>query len=442
MPSTISPHPERDPERSEGSTSSRARRGTKGAGRPCSVTVDSTPREGGAVSWDALLSTYLPALVLAVGAGVALPAVPTLAKSFGVSFGVASGVITAFLLGNLAGTIPSGFLIDRFGRRVVLLSGPLLTSAVSVAVAFVQSFPELLVLRFFAGFAAQMWLMGRLAAISQNAAPAQRGRLVSWMFGMDSTGRLAGPMLGGFIASAWGVRAPFLVYAALALIALIPASSFGSDEAPPLRVPAEKTAAPRTLSLKEIVMPRLVYFGLTLFAGLTRGPVQADLLHLYAAFAYQLGAKQIGYLATAAAMVSLPIGFLSGWMMDRFGRKRSMVPGFLGVTCTMSGLALTAFAHLTLAWYVALFLLGVALQALTGGSIQTVGTDVAPAEARGTFLGLFRFTGQGGVALSPIIFALLADRVSYGSSFLFIAACASAVAFLLIFRIPETRDGR
>ena len=48
--------------------------------------------------------------------------------------------------------------------------------------------------------------------------------------------------------------------------------------------------------------------------------------------------------------------------------------------------------------------------------------------------------GQGGVALSPILFALLADQVSYGSSFLFIAACASVVAFLLIFRIPETRE--
>ncbi|MGH7033870.1 MAG: MFS transporter [Stellaceae bacterium] len=408
MPSTLSPRPERT--------------------------------ESGAVSWDAFLSTYLPALVLAIGAGVALPAVPTLAKSFGVSFGVASGVITAFLLGNLAGTIPSGFLIDRFGRRIVLIAGPLLTSAVSVAVAFVQSFPELLLLRFFAGFAAQMWLMARLAAISQNAAPAQRGRLVSWMFGMDSTGRLAGPMLGGFIASMWGIRAPFLVYAALALLALIPASSFAGDEAAPASKPKERETAPRTLTFKEIVMPRLVYFGLTLFAGLTRGPVQADLLHLYAAFAYQLDAKQIGYLATAAALVSLPIGFLSGWMMDRFGRKRSMVPGFLGVAFAMAALALTAFAHLSLAWYVALFLLGVALQALTGGSIQTIGTDVAPPEARGTFLGLFRFTGQGGVALSPILFALLADEVSYGSSFLFIAACASVVALLLIFRIPETRE--
>src|SRR5215469_6964297 len=182
-----------------------------------------------AVSWDALISTYLPALVLAIGTGVALPAVPTLAKSFNVSFGVASGVVTAFVLGNVAGTIPSGWLIDRFGRRIVLIAGPLLTAATACLIAFVHSFPELLVLRFFGGCAAQMWVMARLAAISHGAAPAQRGRLVSWMFGMDSTGRLAGPLVGGFIASAWGPRAPFLAYAVLALLALIPTSTLAKD---------------------------------------------------------------------------------------------------------------------------------------------------------------------------------------------------------------------
>ncbi len=186
-------------------------------------------------------------------------------------------------------------------------------------------------------------------------------------------------------------------------------------------------------------MPRLVYFGVALFAGLTRGPVQAGLLHLYAAFAYHLGPREIGYLATAASCLSLPIGFTGGWMMDRFGRKRAMVPGFVGVTIAMAALAASAFLHLSLTWYVALFLLGVAVQALTGGSIQTVGADVAPPEARGTFLGLWRFTGQGGNALSPIVFALLADGVSYGAAFLFVAASAAAVAFLLIRYVPETR---
>ena len=400
------------------------------------------PQQVSAVSWNAFLSTYLPALVLALGAGIALPAMPALARSFHVSFGVASGVVTAFLLGNLAGTIPSGWLIDRFGRRSVLISGPLLTSVVAFMVADAHSFPELLVLRFFNGCAAQMWVMARLAAISHGAAASQRGRQVSWMFGMDNTGKLAGPVLGGFIASAWGARAPFDAYAVMALLALLPTLIFAQNT--PRRAAASdaktRGAAPK-LSLRQIVMPRLVYFGVAMFAGLTRGPVQADLLHLYAAFAYHLGPEQIGYLATGAALVTWPIGFIAGWMMDRFGRKRTMVPGFTGVAISMLALAVSAFLHLSLSWYVALFLVGVALQALTGGSVQTVGADVAPPEARGTFLGLWRFTGQGGASLSPVIFALLAVQLNYSLAFLFIAASAMVVAFLLVRYVPETRTG-
>lgn len=397
-------------------------------------------RAGAALSWDAVLSTYLPALVLALGTGIALPALPTLAKSFGVGFGLASGVITAFLVGNLAGTIPSGWMIDRFGRRRVMLLGPLLTSATGFLVAASHSFPELLVLRFFNGWAAQMWLMGRLAGISQNAPPEQRGRQVTWMFGMDNTGRLTGPIVGGFIAAALGPRAPFVIYAVLALVALVPAFLFSAD------TPGEdrkRSAAPRrtTASLRSIVIPRLAYFGVALFSGLSRGPVQADLLHLYAAFAYHLGPRQIGYLATSAAVLSWPIGLVAGWLMDRFGRKRTMVPGFAGVGIAMAALAASAFLHLDLFRYVVLFLLGIAAEALTSGSIQTVGADVAPPEGRGIFLGLWRFTGQSGTTLSPIAFALLAERVSYGSSFLFIAFSAAIVAFLLVWCVPETKHG-
>ena len=379
-------------------------------------------------------------MILALGTGVAVPALPTLAKSFGVSFGLASGVVTMYLLGNLAGTIPSGWLVDRFGRRPVLIAGPLLSAAMAFLVAGAQSFPELLVLRFFNGLASQMWIVARLAAISINAEPGQRGRLVSWMFGMDSTGRLAGPVLGGFIAYAWGTRSPFIVYAVLALVALVPTVLFAKDT-PRVQHSERKSDAPSApkLSLREIVFPRWQYFGVAFFAGLTRGPLQADLLYVYAAFAYQLGPRPIGYLATSASLISLPIGFIAGWVLDRFGRKRTMVPGFGGVSIAMTALALSAFMHLSLAWYVCLFLFGVALQSFTGGSVQTVGADVAPAEARGTFLGIWRFASQGGAALSPIIFAVLADVVSYGSAFMFTAVSAAVVTFLLVRYVPETR---
>jgi MFS family permease len=403
---------------------------------------DASEKSHKALSWHAFLSTYLPALVFALGTGIALPAIPTLAKSFNVSFGVASGVVTAFLLGNLAGTIPTGWLIDRFGRRPVMIAGPLLTAASAILVAFAHSFPELLLWRFVGGCAAQMWLMGRLAAISHGTSAAQRGRQVSWMFGMDNTGKLAGPVIGGFIAAEWGTVSPFFAYALMALLALIPTLLYAEDTPRRDRVRAGQSGAkPRALSIRQIVLPRLVYFGVALFAGLTRGPVQADLLHLYAAFAYHLGPQQIGFLATGAALVSWPIGFIAGWMMDRFGRKGTMVPGFTGVTIAMVLLAGSAYFQLSYPWYVGLFFFGVALQSLTGGSVQTIGADVAPPEARGTFLGLWRFTGQGGAAISPIMFALLADHVSYTASFLFTAASAATVAFLLIRFVPETRAG-
>ena len=376
--------------------------------------------------------------MLALGTGIALPSIPALAQSFDVSFGIASGVVTAFLIGGVAGTLPAGWLIDRLGARRVLVMGPLLTAALAVLVAVAQSFPELLVYRFLGGAAAQVWLMARLALISHSAAPDQRGRLVAWMFGMDHLGKLAGPMVGGAVASAWGVRAPFLVYAALALLALLPAVWHAEREAPgPAPTIAPTTAAAPRLTIRQIVRPRLIYFAVALFAGMARGPLQADLLHLYAAFAYDLSPHEIGFLATAAALVTVPISFFAGWALDRMGRRHTMVPGFFGLFVFMALLAVSAYAQLSLAWYVALFLGAVAMTALTGGSVQTVGVDVAPAEARGMFLGIWRLTGQAGVAASPLAFAVLAAQVDYGSAFLFVGACAAVVAWLLVRRVPD-----
>lgn len=391
---------------------------------------------GKALSKEAFLSSYLPALTLALGTGIAVPAIPSLAKSFGVSFGVASGVVTAFLFGGLAGTLPSGWLIDRLGTRRVLIVGPIVTSAVAFVTAFATSFPELIALRFVNGISAQMWLMARLAAISHTSAPEERGRHVSWMFGMDNSGKLSGPLVGGFLVSFWGLRAPFIAYGVLALVALVPAVLFSEDVRRPERS-ASSLSPRRTATLRDVMASRWPYFGIALFAGLTRGPVSADLLHLYAAFRYHLHAAQIGYLATGAAAVSVPLNFLSGSLLDRFGRRNSMIPAFTGVGVTMVALSVTAFAKLSLTWYVVLFIACVAAQALTAGSIQTVGADVAPAEGRGRFLGMWRFTGLSGSTLSPTIFALLAAQVSYGASFLFNAASALVVAVLLIRYLPR-----
>jgi MFS family permease len=380
-------------------------------------------------------------MLLGLGAGVALPAIPILAKSFDISFGLASFVLTSFLLGGVVGTLPTGWMIDRFGRRPIMIAGPLLTAAMAVMVFTAQSFPELLVYRFLDGWAAQMWLLARLARIAQQAGANQRGRQVSWMFGMDNMGQLTGPLVGGFMAAALGPRSPFLVYAGLALLALVPTILLW-DEPARAPSPAGGEPPPARMSLKEIVLPRLVFFAVAFFSAIARGPIFAGMLLLYAAFAYGLDAVQIGVLATISSTISLPVGFLAGWLMDRFGRKTTMVPGFSGVAAALMLVGLTAFFHLPVGWFVAAYLVTVAAQSLTGGSVQTIGADVAPPSARGTFLGLWRFTGQIGTTLSPTVFGFLADRAGYGSGFVYVAAAAFITAVILITRVPETSRTR
>jgi MFS family permease len=392
-----------------------------------------------ALSWETFLALYAPAVILALGTGIALPAIPVLAKSFDVGFGAASFVVTAFLIGSMVGSLPTGWLIDRFGRRPIMVGGPLLTAAMATMTLLSQDFAQLLFYRFLEGWAAQMWLLGRLAEISQRASPGERGRQVNWMYGMDSVGRLAGPLVGGIIAGWWGPRAPFAAYAVLALLSLIPIVR--RPDGPKVAGAGGRAshAAPQAMSVAEIVLPRLSFFALALLSAITRSPIFAGVLFLYAAFAYELDAFGIGVLATVSTAITLPIGFVAGWIMDRYGRKFTMLPGFVGVTAFMLLLAWTAVFHIPYVWFFVIFVVAVAAQGLTGGSSQTVGADIAPPNARGRFLGIWGFTGQVGTTVSPMVFAFVADALGYGSAFIFLAAASGLTVVLLLTLIPETR---
>src|SRR5215210_1016443 len=158
-----------------------------------------------------VLSLYVPALILGLGTSIATPALPVYARSFDVTFGVAALVLVAHSAGSAAATLPVGYLLDRFGRRKIVLAGPLLTAITSFLVASAQSFPELLIYRFIGGWALQMWVMGRLAMITDRGGE-RRGRQITGLYGMDNTGRLLGPAVGGFAAAAWDIRIPFILH--------------------------------------------------------------------------------------------------------------------------------------------------------------------------------------------------------------------------------------
>jgi MFS family permease len=149
--------------------------------------------------------------MLALGQSMVAPVIPGLTKSFGVSLSTASLVFVAASLGSLVATFPAGYLTDKIGRRPVLLAGPLLTGLASFMTPFSHSFIELLMWRFLAGAATQMWQQSRLLVIADTAPRHQRARQMQWMMGMTRSGQLFGPSIGGFLAAAFGTWIPFAI---------------------------------------------------------------------------------------------------------------------------------------------------------------------------------------------------------------------------------------
>jgi MFS family permease len=145
----------------------------------------------------------------------------------------------------------------------------------------------------------------------------------------------------------------------------------------------------------------------------------------------------LGVLASVNAVAGVPIGFAAGYIMDRFGRKKTIVPGFSLIFATTVFVTSTALFQLPFEVFaVAYFLFNAAL-ALAGGSMQVLGSDLAPAYARGRFFAILRLAGEGGTTLSPVLLAGLAT-IHYALAFGVLSLAALGVVLIIGLGLRET----
>jgi MFS family permease len=396
---------------------------------------------GGVLSSYQFLTLYFPAFVLSLGYSIATPAIPIFAKSFDTGFGVASLVIVVHALGGLIAAVPTGFLVDHLGRRPMLFAGPVLMAAASVLTAVAQSFPELLFYRFLGGGAMEMWRQARLAIIADVSKSRQRGRQMSGMVGTEGAAKLLGPAVGGVLAT-WSIRTPFLVHGALAFLAIVPSFFLVRESAPVGNKDTAKKTKDRldTRALLAMMLDAKYrgFFAAQFFASMTRGVLWGGTLLLYAAYAYEVGPQLLGGLATTTSIVGIPVTLSCGYLMDRFGRKTTMVPGFVCMAVGLMFLASSAQWHWSLASFITAVIWTHAGQSVTAGSMQVLGSDMAPAVARGRFFGFWRLIGEIGGLISPALFALVAEQIAYSAAFALFALCALATSALLAFSVKET----
>jgi MFS family permease len=402
------------------------------------------PRSSGVLSRQLILSLYLPATLLALGQSMVAPVIPGLTRSFGVGLAEASLVFVAASAGAVAVTFPAGYLMDIIGRRPVLLAGPLLTAVASFMTPFSHSFLELLFWRFLVGAADQMWQQSRILVIADTALPGERARQMQWMTGMMRAGQLLGPSIGGLLAEAVGIWIPFAIHAGLTLIAVVPSFRLIKESAPGRRGRNEEDALMQKQGWRPVIAYMLsvqviVFLIIQSAAQFARGGQEQGALSLYAVYAYGMTPGELGRLNTAAVAVGLPVPFLTGYFMDRFGRRAVIAPGFASYAAALAIMSLTAFFPLPVTFFLVTYVLVQATAGTTGGTMQVLGADLSPTVNRGRFFAIWRMIAQLAAAISPAAYAFIAEHVSYGVGFLYLSAWAVVVVLGVGWVLGDTR---
>ena len=388
------------------------------------------------------------AFAVALGYGIAAPALPVYARTFGVSAFVASTVISGFALMRLLSAGPSGLLVDRFGERRIMSIGIWVVAGSSLMTALAQNFPQLLVLRGVGGIGSAMFTVSAMALLLRTAGPEQRGRASGAFQAGFLFGGVTGPAIGGAVTSI-SIRAPFVVYGITLVVAGTLAAKYLSREpvvagatapaqpgpagtgapaapAAPKAPPASLSAALRSAAYRAALMVNLssgfIVFGLRI-----------SLVPLFVTEGLKqgVGLVGIGFLCAAATQAVMLIP--AGRWTDRSGRRGSMLVGTATLTASMLLLALETGA---VGFLLAMAASGLASAFLAPASAAVVG-DLTRGLSGGRVVSAYQMVGDLGGILGPLIAGALADAAGFQWAFAAgVVIGLIALAFVVV--MPET----
>ncbi len=294
----------------------------------------------------------LVTVVLDVMGGTMLaPMLPTLIHS--ISPGNAAhtaqwfGAVTTifFLMQFFSGPI-LGALSDHFGRRPIILAGVTGFAIDYVIMALAPTLWWLFAARAVSGaFAGNMTAAG--AFIADTTPPENRARMFALFYAAVGFGGAVGPALGGFLAT-YGVRTPFWVAAALALvnaiygIFVLPESLDAKHRAPFSWRNANPIGAPRALIAKE---PRLLIWGAAIALFSLAAVGVNSVLVVYTGYRYAWTPRDIGLMLSFCGVFGIFVqAVVVAPMVKRFGDRATMLFGIAisGIGCVLGGLSPTS----------------------------------------------------------------------------------------------------
>lgn len=370
-----------------------------------------------------LLSTFLPTLLFSVGEGAIIPLLPAAAGDLGATLALAGLVAGMIMIGELAGDIPSGWIVSRIGERGAMLSASAASILGLIVCLLSTSWVGLTVGVFIIGLATAVFALARHAFMTSFVPITHRARALSALAGAFRAGWFVGPFVAAGVVHLTGsVESVFWVHivccvAAVVVLLLVPdpatvlrrAQAATADLSPdPVPVPEASPGLVRTLREHRGVLARMGTGAAVI------GALRASRTLILPLWAVSIGIAdtQTAIIIGIAGGIDFALFYAGGQLMDRFGRGATAIPSMIGLGLGHLILVLTLVAADPVPWFVAVACVLALANGIGSGILMTIGADLAPPDDPAPFLGAFRFTGDAGNAAAPIIVSALIAAVS------------------------------
>ena len=370
--------------------------------------------------------------VIMLGFGILSPVLPSYARSFGVGYDAVGLLISGFSFARLVSDPFVGRFIDRYGERAMTTLGAVIVGVSSIAAGLAPTFGLLVMFRSAGGVGSALFFAALLSFLLRTIPPERSGRVMSVYYGAFNVGFIAGGPLGGLVARWLGLASPLHVYGAACFLSAW--LFWRTIHNPPRSAEEVRRGGLRRLPWNRAFVAVLVTNGAYLWM---IGAVYSTLVPLFGVDQVGLAIGGVGIglaIATGTELVSL---FPAGKATDRHGRRVVLVP------------SLAALAAITAAFGLldstAMFMLGMAVLGVASGYAGVppapMLSDVTPDDLKGSAVAVFRFVGDLGFVLGPLVAGWTADAYGFTASFA-INALPIVFALALVLSIRETMPSK
>lgn len=365
------------------------------------------------------------------------PILPLFAKHLGANEPEIGVIAAASTIPGILLSIPAGALSDVYGRRRIIWVSLLIFSSAPLLYLLVTTPWQLVVVRFYHGFATAIFGTVVMAMIAEQY-PKHRGERMSLFSSATLAGRSAAPFVGGILLTIASFQAVYLVCTMSAGLALLVALFIPKDVLPyQVEQNIETQSQIRTIKgLREVVGNFRIMVTSSMEAAqfFVYGAVEVFLI-LYAN-SIGLEGLQLGIIAGIPIVVAGITKPIMGHLSDNVGRKPLIVAGFVvGAVVVAMFQAFTSFLALSLISLT----FGLAFATVTSSTSAFV-ADVCKEDSFGAALGVLNTIMDIGQAAGPPIIGIVVWKYGFGAAFTILGGVLLVAGLTFLITIKNHKE--